>query len=28
MVTDPLADPAEAERQCGIKLVPREAFVE
>jgi UDP-N-acetyl-D-glucosamine/UDP-N-acetyl-D-galactosamine dehydrogenase len=28
MVTDPLADPGEAERKYGIKLVPREAFVE
>jgi UDP-N-acetyl-D-glucosamine/UDP-N-acetyl-D-galactosamine dehydrogenase len=28
MVTDPLADPAEAEREYGIKLVAREAFVE
>jgi UDP-N-acetyl-D-galactosamine dehydrogenase len=28
MVTDPLADPAEAEREYGIVLVPREALVE
>jgi UDP-N-acetyl-D-galactosamine dehydrogenase len=28
MVTDPLADPGEAERKYGIELVPREAFVE
>lgn len=28
MVTDPLADSAEAEREYGIKLVAREAFVE
>jgi hypothetical protein len=27
MVTDPLADPTKAEREYGIKLVPREAFV-
>jgi hypothetical protein len=26
MVTDPLADPTKAEREYGIKLVPREAF--
>jgi UDP-N-acetyl-D-galactosamine dehydrogenase len=28
MVTDPLADPVEAEREYGIVLVPREALVE
>jgi UDP-N-acetyl-D-glucosamine/UDP-N-acetyl-D-galactosamine dehydrogenase len=28
MVTDPLADPAEAEREYGIELVPRTAFTE
>jgi UDP-N-acetyl-D-galactosamine dehydrogenase len=28
MVTDPLADPAEARREYGIELVSREAFVE
>jgi UDP-N-acetyl-D-galactosamine dehydrogenase len=28
MVTDPLADPAEAEREYGIELVPSKAFAE
>ena len=28
MVTDPLADPAEAEREYGIELIPRTAFAE
>jgi len=28
MVTDPLADPVEAEREYGIELVPRTAFAE
>src|SRR5215472_2528368 len=28
MVTDPLADPAEAKREYGIELVPRTAFAE
>ena len=28
MVTDPLADPVEAQHEYGIKLVPRQAFVE